>query len=207
MPGHEVRLMRFPLPEGIEMVVGVSDAEYVARVHTLRWCSAWASRSCWSSGAARRSAGGAGAPGAAALPRRCRQSCARRSPSSWPRPTPGGGGHPGTQPCRARGGGQRSRADGRLVSDLMLLAREDETCARRAGALSRRRGPARDPSAAACRRPPAGRSGSSSSTKRRSRATPTCSSGRCWRCSTMPWCTATGPITSRPVTTARRGPG
>lgn len=36
MQGHEVRLVRIPLPEGIELVVGVSDVEYHARVHTLR---------------------------------------------------------------------------------------------------------------------------------------------------------------------------
>ena len=36
MQGREVRLMLVPLPEGIELVVGVSDAEYHARVHALR---------------------------------------------------------------------------------------------------------------------------------------------------------------------------
>ena len=34
--GHEVRLMRVSLPEGFELVVGVSDVEYLARRHTLR---------------------------------------------------------------------------------------------------------------------------------------------------------------------------
>lgn len=34
--GETVRLMRFALADGVEMVVGVSEVEFVARVHTLR---------------------------------------------------------------------------------------------------------------------------------------------------------------------------
>lgn len=36
LAGQRARLMRFVLADGIEMVVGVSEVEFVARVHTLR---------------------------------------------------------------------------------------------------------------------------------------------------------------------------